>query len=145
MQPRNVFSPDQYERIPKSRKVDGKVDGRSKNGKYSRQRNVIATEGSHNKWAVYRQTLTKWLGILRTHTHFLEVMTQKRRERTLASSAAELEITEVTKYLKKIYVAKKGILNTFKEIAAENKGHRVFAELSAEGDESGLIDIDQVM
>ena len=72
-------------------------------------------------------------------------MTQKRRERTLASSAAELEITEVTKYLKKIYVAKKGILNTFKEIAAENKGHRVFAELSAQGDESGLIDIDQVI
>ena len=125
--------------------MNGKVDGRSKNGKYSRQRNVIATEGSHNKWAVYRQTLTKWLGILRTHTHFLDVITQKRRERTVATSAAAFEVTEVTKYLKKIYVAKKGILNTFKEIAAENKGHRVFAELSAEGDESGLIDIDQVI
>lgn len=63
----------------------------------------------------------------------------------MATSAAAFEVTEVTKYLKKIYVAKKGILNTFKEIAAENKGHRVFAELSAEGDESGLIDIDQVI
>lgn len=104
---------------------------------------MIATEGNHNKWAVYRQALTKWLGILRTQTHFVEVMTQKRRERTVSSSA-DLEITEVTRYLKKIDIAKRAILKIFHDIASENKGHRVFAELSAEGDESGLIDIDQV-
>lgn len=106
---------------------------------------MIADAGSHNKWAAYRQRVVKHLTVLRTQTHFVDVMTQKKRERTFSAQTAQLEITEVSRCLKKIDDAKQAILNVFQDIAGENKDHRVFPELSAEGDESGLIDIDQVI
>ena len=113
-------------------------------GKAERQRNVIADERSHNKWAAYRQRVVKQLSILRTQTHFVDVMTQKKRESTFSADSKKLEISEVASCLKKIDDAKQAILNIFHEIGEENKTDRVFPELSAEGDESGLIDIDQV-
>ena len=120
-------------------------DGQSKLGKASRQRNVIATKSSHNKWALYKRRITKHLTVLRTQTHFADVMTKKKRDRMYSSAAAVPEISEVTICLRKIATAKIDIMNTFREIAAEYQGHRVFLELSAEGNESGLIDIEQVI
>jgi ACT domain-containing protein len=84
------------------------------------------------------------LAVLRTQSHFADVMTQQKRERTTVSSAAEREVSEVTRCLDKIGAAKCSIISLFQEIAAENKDDRPFPQLEADADESGLIDVDEV-
>lgn len=125
-------------------KKEDKIDDRISRNRDKRSRNVVADEGTFNKWSVYKQRITKLLAVLRTQTHFADVMTQQKRERTTVSSAAEREITEVTRCLDKIGAAKCSIISLFQEIAAENSDDRTFPQLEADADESGLIDVEEV-
>ena len=142
MQPRNVFSPDPHVRVPRAAKNGGKLNGKVGPGKDRRQRNVVADSTCHNKWLIYQSRLTKLLAILRTQTHFVEVMTQQKRERT---ASQDNEVSEVTHCMRKIGAAKCSIIALFQEISTQNKDHRTFPQLEADADESGLIDVDEVM
>ena len=104
----------------------------------------MADEGCHNKWSIYQQRILKLLSILRTQSHFFDVMTQQKRERPAVSSSVDGEVSEVTRCFRKIGAAKCSIIALFQEIAAENKDDKVFPQLAADADESGLIDVDEV-
>ena len=142
VQPRNVFSPDPHVRIPREAKKGGKLNGKSGPGKDKRQRNVVADSTCHNKWLVYQKRLTKLLAILRTQSHFVEVMTQQKRERTASD---DNEVSEVSRCIRKLGAVKCSIIALFQEISSQNKDHRMFPQLEADADESGLIDVDEVM
>ena len=123
-------------------KNGGKLNGKAGPGKDKRQRNVVADSTCHNKWLVFQNRLTKLLAILRTQGHFVEVMTQQKRERT---ASQDNEVSEVTRCLHKIGAAKCSIIALFQEISSQNKDHKMFPQLEADADESGLIDVDEVM
>ena len=101
-------------------------------------------ETGDNKWDIYSQRISKDLSVMRTLSHFVEVMSQAKREGASSLSSRQSNDIEVTRYQTKIRVAKSSIMRTFQEIAAENQDHRVWPELSSLGDDSGMIDIDQV-
>lgn len=131
-------------RKPRVPKVGLKPSGRSIESRERRQRNVVADESSHNKWYVFQQRILKLLSVLRTQSHFFEVMTQQKRERPALSSSVDGEVSEVTRCFRKIGAAKCSIIALFQEIASENKDDKVFPQLAADADESGLIDVDEV-
>lgn len=131
-------------RKPRVPKVGFKPSGRSTESRERRQRNVVADESSHNKWYVFQQRILKLLSVLRTQSHFFEVMTQQKRERPALSSSVDGEVSEVTRCFRKIGAAKCSIIALFQEIASENKDDKVFPQLAADADESGLIDVDEV-
>eukprot|EP00596_Hydrurales_sp_CCMP1899_P003712 CAMPEP_0119040986 /NCGR_PEP_ID=MMETSP1177-20130426/11062_1 /TAXON_ID=2985 /ORGANISM="Ochromonas sp, Strain CCMP1899" /LENGTH=835 /DNA_ID=CAMNT_0007006569 /DNA_START=160 /DNA_END=2667 /DNA_ORIENTATION=- len=97
-----------------------------------------------NKWDVYKLRISKELSVIIRNSHYVEVMTQAKREKT-SSSSKQIEDAEVTRYLTKISLAKSSIISTFEELENENKDHRIWPQLSALGDESGMIDIDEVV
>ena len=136
-----MFSPDPHVRVPRGSKNGGKLNGKTGPGKDKRQRNVVADATCHNKWLVYQNRLTKLIAILRTQSHFVEVMTQQKRERT---ASQDNEVSEVTRCMRKIGAAKCSIIALFQEISCQNKDHKMFPQLEADADESGLIDVDEV-
>lgn len=139
-----MFSPVVHVKKTRIPKVGLKPIGRSIDRREKRNRNVVADEGSHNKWQVFQQRILKLLSVLRTQTHFFDVMTQQKRERPSVSSSVDGEVSEVTRCFRKIGAAKCSIISLFQEIAAENKDDKVFPQLAADADESGLIDVDEV-
>lgn len=98
-----------------------------------------------NKWDAYKLRISKELSIIIRNSHYVEVMSQAKREKATSSSSKQAKDAEVTRYLTKISTAKSSIISTFEELEAENKDHRVWPELSALGDESGMIDINEVV
>jgi hypothetical protein len=118
-------------------------DGGTKK-KEKRKRNVMKEIGD-NKWDVYKLRISKELSVIIRNSHYVEVMTQAKREKASSLSSKQAKDAEVTRYLTKISIAKSSIISTFEELEAENKDHRIWPELSALGDESGMIDINQVV
>ena len=108
-----------------------------------RARNVIAKAGLYNRWDDYNRKISKFLAVLRRETHFVDVMTQSKREKVL--SKAVTSVDEVGFCLKRIEKAKYGILETFRQLSEENQSDTVWAVLGADGDDDGLIDISTVM
>jgi hypothetical protein len=94
-----------------------------------------------NKWDSYRSVIRKLSSQLVREMHYLEVMTQERREAKRPVSKWQLEAQQAAQQAteaqcqERIRAVKAAVVSTFESIAAENSTDRVWPELgSADGD-----------
>jgi hypothetical protein len=113
-----------------------------------RQKNVAADgdgDGAQHKWKKYASRVKASLSRLVRDSHFVEVLTQQKRDRSGGSSSSSsggpstLLVDEVARCLQRITAAKLAILQTFEELAAENAGDRAWPELAEDADADGMV------